>query len=269
MIELQSDVKADILLFCDKYIPIYEDKIRRYKLATLVNNMQKAIRNHFKERLVTIRSRLSGVWKLKMEAVSNADWITYHIFDMDEEVAMLQDILKEFYMDAGEAGRLNALRHLSNILGYNVVYKGSILFVEQNAIKWGKKYAGTISETTEKAIRNQLATAIKEGEGIGDAMKRISDVYHAATGYRSEMIARTEMGRAYNIGGARQDAELGITQFEGCIGCDPDCLKCGPFQSSNPHTLEEIEDFEGSVHPNHVGSVASIVPEGFVPKETY
>ena len=94
-INLRSDVKDNILAFCNKHIPIYEDKVRRTKLAGLVNDMQKAIRSHFKERLVTVRSRLSVAWRQKMEARSSADWITDHIYDMDEEIAMLMDMLKE------------------------------------------------------------------------------------------------------------------------------------------------------------------------------
>ena len=92
MIETTIDTNQKILNFCDKWIPIYERKYKQYKLASLTTRMRTAVRNHFKERERGVLFRLNWAWKQIME--SRSDWIAGHIYDLEEEQAMLATLLQ-------------------------------------------------------------------------------------------------------------------------------------------------------------------------------
>lgn len=267
VIELPTDVKQNVLSSVDSLIRIYEGKVRRNKLSTLTTRLRKAVRDHFEEREIEALAKLKWAWKQKMEAVSNADWIAMHIFDMDEEAVLLSSVFQPFYIEAGEAGREYALRHLSGVLGREVIYKGATIWVQNNAIKFGKKYASSVSETTNQAIRDGIAEAIKQGEDLNGVMDRIAKVYRAAEGYRSEMIARTEMSRSYSLSSIEQDSVMGIKLWN-WSGCDPNCQICGPFMGGGPYTKAEL--FSAiPLHPNCDGYEDPEVPDDFVPNEVY
>ena len=267
-----TDINQKILNFCDKWLPIYENKDRRYRLKSITKELRKATRNHFKERERGVLFRLEWAWKQKMEATARqlpkADWITMHVYDLQEEQAMLATLLESFYIEAGDEGAALAARRLSNILGREIIYSGSTEWIQNNAIKFGKKHSRLVSNTTNQKIRDEIANAIKHGEDLNGVMKRITSVYSDAEGYRSEMIARTEMRKAYNASSTAQEKALGIKQWN-WLGCDPSCSICGPFMGGNPHTADEIESFNIEVHPNCDGYEDPIVPEDFVPKEVY
>jgi len=198
-----------------------------------------------------------------MEAVSTLDWLLLHVFDYDEEMELLRVVLGGFYIEAGEWGVNHLLRSVSSQIGRDVIYRGSTEWIRDNAIKFGKEYADLITDTTNQAIRDQIAEAIKEGEVLDDVMGRIASVYRDAEGYRSEMIARTEMARAYNASSLEQAKALGIKQYD-WVGCDPSCPICGPFLAGGPYTAAEIDNIIGSTHPNCVGGQVAIVPEDFI-----
>lgn len=264
----RTAIRQRVLDFCNDMILIYEKRVYRRKFGSLVQRLRVAVRNHFKERERDILMKLQWAWKSKMEAVARelprADWITMHIFDLDEERELLATILNSYYLEAGEAGVDRAITRLSKLLKRDIIYRGTTAWVQDNAINFGKKYAGLVSKTTNQAIRNEIAEAIKQGEDLNKVMKRIASVYKDAEGYRSEMIARTEMQKAYNIGSLQQDAAMGLDKFE-WFGCNPACPICGPFIDDNPHTADEVYGFSASTHPNCNGDYAPIVPEDFEP----
>ncbi|HEC88452.1 MAG TPA: hypothetical protein ENI52_03955 [Thermoplasmata archaeon] len=258
-------------LSIDKLITIYENKVRQRRLDQLAKRLQKTLIFHQRERKKQILLKIRTVWRNKNEAVerlSRADWITMHIFDLQEEGELLSTIFQPFYIEAGEEGQMYALRYLSGKIGRDIIFKGATIWIQNNAIQFGKKYANMISKTTNQAIRNQIAEAIKLGENLNQVMERITKVYQAAEGYRSEMIARTEMGRAYTMSSIKQSKILGIKSWD-WLGCNPVCPICGPFMDSNPHTYEEIAAFRMSTHPNCFGYDQPVVPEDFIPNEVY
>lgn len=268
---LSIDAKQKIIDFCDKWIPIYEKRDRRYKLAGLTKRLRKAVRSHFKEREISVLAKLRPAWKQKMEAVerlSKADWITMHIFDLEEEQELLTTLFQPYYVEAGKNGAACSIRHLSGVLGRDVIYKGATIWIQNNAIKFGKKYANSVSKTTNERIRKQIAEAISQGEDLNKVMDRITKVYRAAEGYRSEMISRTEMGRAHTMSSLQQDKTFGLTHGD-WFGCDSDCLICGPFMADNPHTIEELQAFRDETHPDCFGDYTANVPDDFVPNEVY
>jgi len=267
---LRTDINCKIIDFCGEWIPIYEAKVRRRGLASLTQRMRRATRNHFQEREQVARGRLRWAWSQIMEAVerlTRAQWITMHIFDMDEEEALLMSLFSPYYIEAGEYGAGASTSRISGAVGRPVIYRGATNWIGDNAIKFGKKYAHSVSDTTNHAIRDEIADAIRQGEGIDKVMDRIASVYRDAEGYRSEMIARTEMSRAYNASALEQSKAFGITQFD-WDGCDPACPICGPFLGG-PHTAEEIGAFIGATHPNCMGTQIDHIPEDFEPNELF
>jgi SPP1 gp7 family putative phage head morphogenesis protein len=63
------------------------------------------------------------------------------------------------------------------------------------------KFAKQITDDTEKMLREQLEEANANGEDIDQIMRRVSNVFDISeTGYRAEMIARTETISAANAG---------------------------------------------------------------------
>jgi hypothetical protein len=70
-------------------------------------------------------------------------------------------------------------------------------WIRDHAIRFGKKYAAGVTESTNAAIRSQLALGWKDFEPMDKLMARVRKVYGTATDYRAEVIARTEGNRAY------------------------------------------------------------------------
>lgn len=62
------------------------------------------------------------------------------------------------------------------------------------------KYIKGVNETTRAALQATLVEGVEAGESIPKLADRISAVFTQAKGYRSEMIARTEVVRASNFG---------------------------------------------------------------------
>lgn len=58
--------------------------------------------------------------------------------------------------------------------------------------------AKDITETTQKQINAYMQTGINNGESISDLIKKLKEA--GITNYRAELIARTETGRAANLG---------------------------------------------------------------------
>lgn len=244
-------------------LPLYEQKIRRRKLEDLTRRLRRAVANHFKQRERVVLHNLQTAWRAKMEAIATSEWIAIHAFDYDEEMEALRLLLGGFYIEAGEWGVNHLLASVSAQVGKKVIYRGSMEWIRDNAIVFGQKYADLVTETTNQAIRDAIAESIGLGEGLDDVMARISDVYADAEGYRSEMIARTEMARAYNASALEQAKALGITQYD-WVGCDPACPICGPYLQGGPYTAAEIAEIINGTHPNCAGGEVAIVPDDFV-----
>lgn len=261
---------AEILTACNNIIQIYENRKRVRTLNSLAVRLRQSMVRHFENRQRFVLGRLQALWPIKTEAISplsyDAQWITMHIYDRDEEQLLIVKILNPYYMEAGTAGTAAAIQALQNIIQREVIYRGSMHWIQNNAIKFGTKYADYITQTTNEAIRNEISEAIKLGENLDEVMQRIKDVYSEAAGYRSEMIGRTEMGRAYNSGALEQDKALGIEQWE-WSGCDPACDICAPFLNGNPYDYDGIQNIIATTHPNCLGSESANVPQDFEPNE--
>lgn len=230
-----------------------ESQRTQRRLAPLVARLHSELRKHYQNLRDNSIARLRSAWPKKHEALSQADYIALSIYDLGEDEILLARLLSEFYERAGTRGADDALVQTSRMIGRAVIYRGSRAWVRDNAIRFSRKYSREISATTNEAIREQIAEALEKGETLDDVMDRIASVYSEAAGYRSEMIARTEMGRGYNMSALVQDRVIGIDEYD-WDGCDPSCPICGPFMDANPHTAAEVELFIANTHPNCTGN---------------
>ena len=67
-------------------------------------------------------------------------------------------------------------------------------FIEKKAYK----FANEVNDTTKDKLRKTLSEGVKEGEGVKELSKRVSDVFKIRRGSESERIARTEVISASN-----------------------------------------------------------------------
>jgi SPP1 gp7 family putative phage head morphogenesis protein len=67
-----------------------------------------------------------------------------------------------------------------------------------------------VNITTRRELRDTLREGYLAGEGIPQLATRVESIYSAAEGYRSEMIARTEIISAANAGSVDGMKESGV-----------------------------------------------------------
>lgn len=67
--------------------------------------------------------------------------------------------------------------------------------IRENVINFARQ----VNETTNASIREAVARGVEAGEGISDIANRVASVFDEAEGYRSELIARTEVIRNSNM----------------------------------------------------------------------
>jgi len=258
---------SEILSVVNDLTFIYAKRLRHAATERLAHALRGKLVTYFQEEGDRVSARIRRVWPIKTESLSyDVNQILRHVFDVDEESVYLEELLIPLNETAGRYGQKEALRQLSLRLAKKVIYRGSAAWIRDNAIRFGEKYAREISVHTNDLIRDQIARGIENGEGVTDVVNRIEVITRRQIeDYRAEIVARTEMGRAYNMSKLIQERVLGLEDYD-WGGCDPGCLICGPFMGSNPHTAEEIENFvTGESHPNCAGDEVPRVPADFVP----
>lgn len=55
------------------------------------------------------------------------------------------------------------------------------------------KFAEEVNHTTREKLRTALSEGVKEGEGVKELSKRVSNLFKTRRGYEAERIARTEI----------------------------------------------------------------------------
>jgi len=132
-------------------------------------------------------------------------------------------------------------------------------WLKAHSIEFGRKFAGTVTASTNEAIRAQLAQGWQNFEGIDRLIERVQSVYDTAERYRAEMIARTEGNRAYSAATMEMGRELGASMKFWIVSGSPYSLVdvCG--ENANLGTIPiggSFADIEGlpidapPAHPN-------------------
>ena len=117
--------------------------------------------------------------------------------------------------------------------------------------KRSQYFAETINGTTKESLLTSIKEGLDNGEDLNQIQDRIAGVYDMAKGYRTQMIARTEVSAATNQGAIGAYTQAGVTQMQWVVvdPTDEDCIE-------NDGDIENIGDAfpsgdtEPPVHPN-------------------
>ena len=116
------------------------------------------------------------------------------------------------------------------------------------AVRQSKFISDTVADTAIETIRR----GIREGLSIREIQETLKHKADVALG-RSEVIVRTTIVKASNLGRTDESKALGVEQME-LVGCDPDCEECQGVISGNPYPIDDVAAIELGLHPNHTGS---------------
>jgi SPP1 gp7 family putative phage head morphogenesis protein len=87
--------------------------------------------------------------------------------------------------------------------------------VERFLKSWaGDRIGKKVNATTKDALRSALVEGVKAGESTKQLSARVAGVFDDARSWRSDAIARTEMGRASNFGSLEGMVQAGIEEKE-------------------------------------------------------
>ena len=120
-----------------------------------------------------------------------------------------------------------------------------------------------INETTTNAIRDQLSQAMNLGEGIPQIADRIESVFDEATGYRSQMIARTETIAASNYAAEEGYSQSGVVEGKEWLTAPGCCEACEDVNGEIVGLNEPFSsgDMFPPLHPNCLCCVLPVIKE--------
>lgn len=170
------------------------------RLPIKQNEARQAFKNFFKqqEKIVLENLKEEGLPKKGPRGGIKSNlgrWINKIIFDGKEQDEILLNVSGDIYRSNIEEGAKAVAKLLgldpSDILASPFV----ISFIHDKSFG-----LLSVNQTTKEALRATMAEGISAGEGLEQIRQRITNVYSEASGFRSEMIARTEVGSAQNFG---------------------------------------------------------------------
>lgn len=149
-------------------------------------------------------------------------------------------------------GANDAITGVNTFVGFDVANIRGPEFLRQHAAEFASKLTGQMSQTAINTIYDVIGEGMRQGWSIRDMQEALKAKAEVALG-RAELIARTTVVKAYNLGKMQELEELDINEVE-LVGCDPECEECQTVISGNPYAVSEAESIETGLHPNHTGS---------------
>ena len=102
--------------------------------------------------------------------------------------------------------------------------------------EYGAKLITGINETTREALSSTLAEGFDKGESVEELSKRVREVFTQATGFRAEMIARTESIRASNVATVEAYRQSGVVEAKEWLA-ERDDRTCAVCDSMDGKTI--------------------------------
>lgn len=203
----------------DSSVPIPEhiQTERKEYLKGLPKKMkvfQRMMRKFFnaQEKIVIDNLRRAGDPK---ELLNNAEtkdtefkgWLERVLFNRKKQVEALIVSSTSLYEDNLTAGA----SAIATILGVGLIdivaNPSSVQFLKDKPMQ----FAESVNDTTIQALRDTLSEGVANTESVGELGDRIAEVFDDARGFRTETIARTEVGSALNFG---RNEEMGMQGIE-------------------------------------------------------
>jgi HK97 family phage portal protein len=133
-------------------------------------------------------------------------WIDRVIYDPKKQISVLVRLTKPVYKTNIEDGA----KDIAELMGVDYEDIGASQPVIDYLKEKPVKFAGEVNETTINALRDQLKSGLAAGESLGEIGDRVAHVFDMARGYRTEAIARTEVGSALNFGRSEEMSVQGV-----------------------------------------------------------
>lgn len=134
----------------------------------------------------------------------------------------------------------------------NSVWEVSNARVAEYIRQYTIKLAGEINGYTIQRLSATLGEGLESGDSISQLAQRVQSEYEDFSGYRAEMIARTESARAYTAGSEAAWHESGVVKGKRWVlapGACPVCNAIAAEFNNNPVPLNEPFYQKGSVIP--------------------
>lgn len=162
------------------------------------------------------------------------------LFDMDQAIKTSISLITPFIQEYINASGKNAAKVTGTTFDPNDPSVQA--FVKARA----QLFADEINETTGTKVLDTVKASLADGESGDDIAQKIADIYDEATGYRSDMIARTEISASYNEGAKIAYQQAGVEQWEWMV-VDPEDEDC----KGNEGEVVKIGDpfKDGSIQP--------------------
>lgn len=186
-----------------------ERKMYLKKLSDRTKSFKRVLKKYFnvQEKLVLENLKKAGEPKdLKGKEIEIKGWIDRILFDRKKQIAILVGISTSLYSDNIEEGA----EDIAGLLGTSLIdIVGNAAAAEFLASK-PIKFAEEVNDTTLQQLRDQLSEGVNNAESVGELGNRIASVFDTARSFRTETIARTEVGSALNFGRNEEMSEQGV-----------------------------------------------------------
>ena len=201
-----------------------------------------------------MRGRVRGVFRRIWKRVVDAQLRS--VFQEDAELEALYfellAVTEEYAQKAFELGAIGARERINAIAGMDFAKDPAREWLKGRSMEFAEKFTTMTAETVQKTVFKVVDSGLQKGWSITKMKQEMSRQYGIAL-RRGEVIARTTVIKAHNMGSMLQSKEMGLSEME-LVGCDPECEECQDIIANNPYPVDEAMDIEAGIHPNHTGS---------------
>jgi HK97 family phage portal protein len=198
--------------------PIIKDrKIYLKALPKRERKFKKSMRDYFikQEREVLENLKKAGdpvkrgqMVDEKAFDIESKSWISKVLFDKTSAISALVKLSTPQYQDNITEGG----KQMSTLLGVPYEDLHAIPAVVDYMKSKPMFFSEQVTDTTLVKLQDSLAEGLSEGESIGELGDRVSEVFDIAKGFRTETIARTEVGSSLNFGRDVTMKDQGVEQ---------------------------------------------------------
>lgn len=178
------------------------------KLPIKISSFQKMMRKYFSRQEQIVLDNLQQHGMPKSGGIEIKSWIDKILFDRKKQIGALIAASTPVYEENISDGAAD----IALLLGVDVVDIGASPKVIQFLQDKPLKFAEQINDTTLQDLRDTLTEGAGQGESLGQLGDRISEVFDEARSFRTETIARTEVGSALNFGRNEEMIGQGVEQ---------------------------------------------------------
>jgi HK97 family phage portal protein len=208
------------------------------QLNPFENRFNKLVTRLFTEQKEIVLNNLNKANEksLDIKAINEND-IDDILFELQEQQEYFITEAKPVLRDTIQVFGSDALSTVGVNIDFDLENPRVTEFMSEKEIKISQ-----INNTTSEKLRNELVEGLQEGEGIPDLSKRIESVYDEATGYRSELISRTEISSSANRGALEGYIQSGVTNQKQWLAALDERTRLDHRQA-NGQTVDTDKDF--------------------------